>query len=248
MKVYILGSGQMALSMALGFRDSGFEVLIIGRNEQSLKKALELGFETEFYGENYDITGKSIILAFSPNALAEVSQKLSGKAAVCISVLARASLNKLKSHIRALKYAVCLPNLAAKFRVSVTPYMGDEASEKYLNAIGSSMRFENEKEFRAACVLSACSPAYLAIVADSLANGAVLQGVNHDSAQKLVVDSFSSMARLLKNTHPSILRDAVCTPAGMSIEGVLELEKNGVRAAFMKAVVASAEKMKIENE
>lgn len=242
MKIYILGSGAMGKAMAFGLRDSGFEVIIVGRTKASISELKKLGFETELYGDKYDITGKNIILAFKPYALEVVSKILNGKAAICVSVLARTDLTTLKSSIRALKYSVCLPNLAAKFRASITPFMGDEVASDIINGFGQSVKFESEREFTAAGVISGCAPAYLAVVAESLANGAVQQGVKSASAYKLVSGLFDSVAKLLCDTHPAILKDAVCSPAGTTIEGIAKLEEYGVRSAFIKAVEASSNK------
>ena len=43
-------------------------------------------------------------------------------------------------------------------------------------------------------------------------------------------------------SNPAALRDAVCTPGGMTIEGIHELEERGVRGTMMKAILRSAEK------
>nr|MBP3724174.1 pyrroline-5-carboxylate reductase [Campylobacter sp.] len=242
MKVYILGSGAMGKAMAFGLKDSGFDVVIVGRTRTSVMELKKIGFETELYGERYDITGKNIILAFKPYALELVSKMLIGKAAICVSVLARTDLATLKSSIRSLKYAVCLPNLAAEFRASITPFIGDEAANEIINGFGQSVRFESDREFTAAGVISGCAPAFLAMVAESLANGAVAQGVKFESAYKLVSGLFDSVSKLLGNTHPALLKDAVCSPAGTTIEGVAKLEECGIRSAFIKAVEASSNK------
>lgn len=242
MKVYILGNGAMGRAMAFGLKDSGFEVVIVGRTRASMADLKKLGFEIELYGEKYDITGKNIILAFKPYALEVVSKILSGKAATCVSVLARTDLKTLKSSIRALKYAVCLPNLAAKFKASMTPFIGDESASEIINGFGQSVRFESEREFVAAGVISGCAPAFLAMVAESLANGAVQQGVKSDSAYKIVSGLFDSVSKLLNDAHPALLKDAVCSPAGTTIEGIAKLEECGIRSAFIKAVEASSNK------
>ena len=243
MQIHILGNGAMASAMALGLKDK-FDLIIVGRSKEKLENLANLGFKTEIYGQNYDISGKNIILAFKPYALGDMAKILRGKARICISVLAMTNLEKLNA-INSEKFAVCMPNIAAKFKSSVTPYFtNDDDSEIYeiLSAFGKAVRLENEKDMACAGVLSGCAPAFLAMVAESLANGGVKCGLKKEIAANLTSGVFESSAKLLETMHPSLLKESVCSPGGTTIEGVLELEKMGIRSAFASAVVKSFEK------
>jgi pyrroline-5-carboxylate reductase len=44
--------------------------------------------------------------------------------------------------------------------------------------------------------------------------------------------------------HPVKLKDMVTTPAGTTIEGLMELERLGLRAAIISAVTKAAERAK----
>lgn len=246
MQIYILGNGAMASAMAIGLKDK-FEVIVVGRSEKKLENLANLGFKTEIYGSSYDISNKNIILAFKPYALGDMAKILRGKARICISVLAMSNLEKL-SVINSEKTCVCMPNIAAKFKSSVTPYFVefdgkfDDEIYEILSTFGKAVRVENEKDMACAGVLSGCVPAFLAMVAESLGNGGVKCGLKKEIASNLVSGVFESSAKLLENMHPSLLKESVCSPAGTTIEGVLELEKHGIRSAFASAVVKSFEK------
>ncbi len=244
MTVYILGSGAMGSAMAYGLRNSGFEVVVVGRTATSISNLKKDGFKCEIYGESYDISGKTLILAFKPYALEDAAKRLSGKATLCISVLARTTVDTLKKHVRAGAYAVCMPNLAARWNASITPFIGGDAASEILNGFGECVKCDSESEFAAAGVIAGCAPAYLALVAGALASGAVAEGLNANAAHKAVKGVFESTAKMLANSHPALLIDAVCSPAGTTIEGVAQLESAGVRGAFMAAVKASAGKQK----
>ena len=172
---------------------------------------------------------------------------LRGKERICISVLAMSNLEKL-SVINSEKTCVCMPNIAAKFKSSVTPYFSESGGKfddeiyEILSTFGKAVRVENEKDMACAGVLSGCAPAFLAMVAESLGNGGVKCGLKKEIASNLVSGVFESSAKLLENMHPSLLKESVCSPAGTTIEGVLELEKHGIRSAFASAVVKSFEK------
>ena len=246
MQIHILGNGAMASAMAFGLKDK-FEIIVVGRSKEKLENLANLGFKTEIYGDSYDISGKNLILAFKPYALDDMAKILRGKARISISVLAMTNLEKL-SVINSEKTCVCMPNIAAKFKSSVTPYFAefdgkfDDEIYEILSAFGKAVRLESQKDMACAGVLSGCVPAFLAMVAESLGNGGVKCGLKKEIASNLVSGVFESSAKLLDKMHPSLLRESVCSPAGTTIEGVLELEKNGIRSAFASAVVKSFEK------
>lgn len=238
-KIYILGSGAMANSMAKGLENSGFKVVLVSRG-----KLENSSYENELYNEIYDITDKNVILAFKPYALSEVAPKLKGTAKCVLSVLARTDLDTIKNALNAHKYAICMPNLAASHNASITPFMGDLELENIINGFGSSVFVSSKTEFDAAGVISGCAPAFLALVAEALANGVVLGGVKAKDANKLVSGVFLGTAKLLEDLHPAIFKERVCSPAGTTIEGVAKLEEMGIRSAFIQAVKASIDKQK----
>lgn len=245
MKVYIFGGGTMGTAIARGLRVNGFEIVIVERN-----KNLELeneGFEVEVYGSNYDIKGKNIILAFKPYALESVSKILINEAKVCISVLARTPLETLKKSIKSQTHAVCLPNIAAKFCSSITPFICDKQENlvsEILDGFGKSVRVMSQAELDAGSVLAGCAPAFLAIVAEALANAGVKEGLKNSDAKNLVSGLFNGFSKLLENSHPSLIKEAVCSPGGTTIAGVAQLEKLGLRGLFFEAVRASCEKQR----
>lgn len=238
MRIYILGNGAMGSAMAYGLRDK-FEVILVGRSKDSLAKFSE--FKTEIYGSSYDISDKNIILAFKPYALKDMTSILKGRANLCISVLAMTNLADIKG-VLSKAYCVCLPNIAAKYKASTTAYYTDSSDElitDILNSFGKAVRVENESELRVAGALAGCVPAYLAVVAEALANGGVKEGLKKEISLNLVNSVFNSTAKLLKNYHPALLKELVCSPKGTTIKGVYELEKSSVRGAFMDALSAS---------
>ncbi|EAI4415207.1 pyrroline-5-carboxylate reductase [Campylobacter fetus] len=247
MKIYILGGGNMGTAMAYGLKNSGFDVIIVCRDKEKLANFKKIGFCAEIYGKSYDIKDKNIILAVKPYALSSVSNLLSGEAKVCISVLARTGIEMLNSSIKAKNYAVCLPNIAAKFNSSVTPFISDGDDNtivEILNGFGKCVKLETKNELDAASVLAGCAPAYLALVAEALSNAGVLEGLKKDDANFLVNGLFDGFAKLLKSSHPALIKESVCSPAGTTIEGVAKLEECGVRHAFLQAVKASAKKQR----
>mgnify|MGYP002615056321 FL=1 len=95
----------------------------------------------------------------------------------------------------------------------------------------------------AACALSGCGPAFCALLAEALADGAVACGLPRDKARRYAAQTMEGTAKLMRQTgaHPGAVKDAVCSPGGSTIQGVRVLEANGFRAAAIDAVIAAFE-------
>ena len=102
----------------------------------------------------------------------------------------------------------------------------------------------DEDKIDAASALSGCGPAFVALFAEALADGAVECGLPRDKANRYAAQTLLGTAELLLSSgkHPGQIKDGVCSPGGSTIEGVHALEANGFRGAVMDAVVAAYEK------
>ena len=94
--------------------------------------------------------------------------------------------------------------------------------------------------------LSGSSPAFMFMIIEAMADGAVLEGMPRDKAYKFAAQTMLGSAKMVLETgkHPGELKDMVCSPAGTTIEGVAELERSGVRASIINAVRQATEKSK----
>lgn len=94
--------------------------------------------------------------------------------------------------------------------------------------------------------VTGCSPAYVFMFLEAMADAAVHQGMPRKQAYRLAAQAVLGSAKMLLETemHPGELKDMVCSPAGSTIEGVRMLEKNGFRSAVFEALCAAAEKGK----
>ncbi len=104
----------------------------------------------------------------------------------------------------------------------------------------------DEKHMDAVTGLSASGPAYVYIILESLAEAGVKVGLPRHIATLLAAQTALGAARVVLDTgdHPALLKDAVTTPAGCTIDGILELEEGKLRVTLIKAVVKAAERAK----
>ena len=121
-----------------------------------------------------------------------------------------------------------------------TPSDIDLALEMF-NTIGRTVVVD-EKHMDAITGLSASGPAFIYIVLESLAEGGVKVGLPRDLATLLAAQMTLGAAKMVLETghHPALLKDAVTTPAGCTIDGILELEEGKLRVTLIKAVVKAA--------
>lgn len=92
--------------------------------------------------------------------------------------------------------------------------------------------------------LSGCGPAYVCLFAEALADGAVACGLSRSKANLYAAQTLLGTAKMILETesHPGVLKDAVCSPGGTTIAGVRVLEEHAFRAAAADAVIAAYEK------
>ena len=116
-------------------------------------------------------------------------------------------------------------------------------AEEVLGAVGVVVRVP-EKLLDAVTGLSGSGPAYVFLVAEALVEAGVLAGLPRDVAETLAFQTLLGAARLLADGDdgPAALRAAVTSPGGTTAAGLRELERHGVRAAFLDAVTAAAER------
>lgn len=104
----------------------------------------------------------------------------------------------------------------------------------------------DEKHMDAVTGLSASGPAFIYIILESLAEAGVKVGLPRDIATLLAAQTTFGAAKMVLETgyHPALLKDAVTTPAGCTIDGILELEEGGLRVTLIKAVMRAAQRAK----
>lgn len=239
----------MALAIAHGL-NRGYSIEVVGRSMARLEKfEKELGTEVQKHLiDGFDMSSKRIILCVKPANIVEVGAKLRGTADVVYSVLAGTTLESLQQHINAKAHVRTMPNVAATVRRSMTTLTGDvsyrKEAESLFDAIGHTLWVNSEKEMDIATALAGSGPAYLALVSEALADGAVKQGLKRDHAMKLMRGLFEGFGTLIQHEHPALLKDRVMSPGGTTAAGYSALEDAGVRKGCIDAIEKAYAKAK----
>ncbi len=120
-----------------------------------------------------------------------------------------------------------------------------EMAERIFETVGRTVTVD-EKHMDAVTGLSASGPAYIYIIIEALAEAGVKVGLSRDVATQLAAQTTLGAAKMVLETgyHPAMLKDAVTTPAGCTIDGILELEEGGLRVTLIKAVMRATQRAK----
>ncbi|MGD0294767.1 MAG: pyrroline-5-carboxylate reductase [Terracidiphilus sp.] len=118
-----------------------------------------------------------------------------------------------------------------------------ELAQRIFQTVGRTVVVD-EKHMDAVTGLSASGPAFIYIIIEALAEAGVKVGLPRDTATELAAQTTFGAAKMVLETgyHPALLKDAVTTPAGCTIDGILELEEGGLRVTLIKAVMRATER------
>lgn len=200
-----------------------------------------------------------IFIAVKPYAVGEllegIGKELSENSeAVIISMAAAVSIGAIEAHLPA-KMAVIriMPNTPVKVGEGVVAFSKNKFTterdtEYFLDFMSGCGIVEELPEglIDAESALAGCGPAFAYMFIEALSDGAVRCGLPRAQAIEYAAATLKGAAEMVLTTgsHPGALKDAVCSPGGSTIEGVLTLEAGGFRSSAAEAVVAAYEKTK----
>jgi pyrroline-5-carboxylate reductase len=245
--ITFIGNGNMALSIAQGLKKK-YTLEVVGRNVEKLnafEKRLGVTVNKHLLSD-FNVEGKTLLLCVKPTNIKEVKKELKGSADLLISVLAGINLTTLKEAFGAKQTVRAMPNLAASVGESMTTLTGDtdakEEALSLLQAIGSTLWLNSEKELDIATALAGSGPAYLTLIAEALTDGAVKEGLRREEAMQVMRGLFAGFGKLIQEEHPALIKDGVMSPGGTTAAGYSALEDGNVRASCINAIQRAHQK------
>jgi len=259
-KLGIIGAGKIGEALAAGVAAKGLvakgDIVLSDRFEARLA---ELSAKTGLraISDNREVVRSSdvIILSVKPKNVTEVLEEIKselGPKKLLISVAAGVSLELLEATVpQGVPVIRTMPNMAVGIGEGMTvlspgAHVGKDDLEwatELFRSVGRALVLE-EQYMDAVTGLSGSGPAYVYMIIEAMADGGLKLGLPRDVAFELAAQTVLGAARnvLVAGEHPAKLRDMVTTPAGTTIEGVLELEAGGLRVTLVNAVVKAAER------
>jgi len=256
-KLSVLGAGKLGGILLRAYLKQGLfkaknVTATVKHGEKATALTKELGVSVS--GDNRQAVKDAdiILLGVKPQVVAEVLKEIApeiGSKVLVISVAASVPTSYLEQHLASngakngsVAVVRAMPNTPAAVGCAMTGICrGAHARAEHLemfDAVGRTVVVD-EKNMDAVTGLSASGPAFAYIILESLAEAGVKVGLPRDVATLLAAQTMKGSASVVLETgdHPALLKDSVTTPAGCTIDGILELEEGKLRVTLIKAVV-----------
>jgi pyrroline-5-carboxylate reductase len=258
MTVAILGTGKMGEALLSGLLRSGYSPASVTAATRRPERASEL---RDRYGvEVTDAASAAkmadtLVLAAKPQDMGRLLDEIAPAVSpgqLVISVAAGITTafigSRLTGEVPVVRVMSNTPVLVdeAMSVISAGAFAGEEhlrRAEELLRPVGKVLRIP-ESQQDAATALSGSGPAYVYYLVESMVDAGILLGMGRAAALEMVTQAVYGAATMLRESgeHPVILREAVTSPGGTTISAIRELERHGVRAAFIAAIEAARDR------
>jgi pyrroline-5-carboxylate reductase len=257
--IAVLGAGKMGEALLSGLLRSGVVapagvVAAVRRGDRAAQLRDAYGIQVLTAAEAASLA-ETLVIAVKPQDMAALLGEIAGAVTaskLVISIAAGIPTSFIEGRLA--------PDVPVVRVMSNTPVLVDEAmsvispgshagephlkrAEELLSPVGKVLRIP-ESQQDAATALSGSGPAYVYFLVEAMVDAGILLGMPRATALEMVKQAVYGAATMLRDSgeHPVILREAVTSPGGTTISAVRELEKHGVRAAFLAAIEAARDR------
>lgn len=263
MRLAIIGLGNMGQAILSGLLKS--EILNAENITAADKKFADSNFKLKDDFSNIKVTADNqkavreadyIILAVKPQIIESVLEDIKETAAskVIISIAAGVKTDFISKYFsEKAKIIRVMPNTPALVAEGMSALYyspaveADERAfvEKIFNSLGKTTKVK-ESDMDAVTGISGSGPAFVYMFIEAMADAGVLNGLDRSTSLTLAAQTVKGGAEMVLSSgdHPAELKDMVCSPAGTTIAGVAELEKNAFRSSVITAVKKAAARSK----
>jgi pyrroline-5-carboxylate reductase len=260
MNLAVLGTGKLGGILLRAYLKQGLfppknVSATVRHEEKAAALSKELGVRVTTSNRDAVKYADVILLAVKPQVVGDVLKEIkpvTGKTTLIISVAASVPTSYIEQRVAEKVPVVrAMPNTCSIVGTGMTGICrGAHASSEHLEiakamfgAVGRTVVVD-EKNMDAVTGLSASGPAFVYIILESLAEAGVKVGLPRDISTLLAAQTMKGAASVVLETgdHPALLKDSVTTPAGCTIDGILELEEGKLRVTLIKAVVKATQR------
>ena len=257
-KIAVLGAGKLGEAVLGGLLDAKTlkpdDIIATAAHQARLDDLSErFGVRTTLDNVEAVQAASMVLLCVKPKTIAKVVDEVAGAldaSKLVVTAAASVTAGFIEARLTgAVPVVRAMPNTPCLIRKGMTGLApGAHATEEHVEtargvfeAVGRTVVVD-ERHMDAITGLSASGPAFIYIVIESLAEGGVKVGLPRDVATELAAQTVLGAGAMVLETgeHPALLKDMVTTPAGCTIDGILELEDGGLRVTLIKAIVKAS--------
>ncbi len=264
-RLAFIGCGAMAEAMIAGLLRKkliGADNIAGSHPRQARREELHVKYGIEMFEHNREAalaavpdesqTASIVIVAVKPQRLSRVLDELKGAIhsdQVVVSIVAGSKMQTIIDELLHAAVVRAMPNTPAQIGEGVTAWTASpavsETQQTYiralLEALGKTVRVDNERQIDMATALSATGPTYIFLVMEALIDAGVHMGFSRHVAEQLVHQTMLGAVLFARESHkhPAELRNMVTSPGGTSAEAIYQMEKGSLRTVLSKAVWAA---------
>jgi pyrroline-5-carboxylate reductase len=246
MRIGFIGAGNMASALARGLGEPALVSDIDASRAEAL--AAEIGGQAVASNAELAAQADAVVLAHKPAQLDAVAAEIRDNAKAVVSILGGVPVAAIEAAYPDRPVYRLMPSIPVEVRQGVVCYAPgrlagegpeDEVRELF-GRLGTLVDIPEDLIDAATAVMS-CAPAFYALVVEALVDAGVRQGLEHDTAGRMAVDTLAGTAAVLSehDLDTAELRRRVTSPGGMTERGLKVLEAAGLRVAFDDAVAAA---------
>lgn len=258
--IAILGAGKMGGILLSAFLNSGLlrpdqVTATVAHAERASALATRLGVRCVTDNLAASREADLILVATKPTQVVEVVRQIAPAlkpGRLIISIAASVTTGAIEAAAgEGIAVVRAMPNTPARLGAGMTAVVrgryasGDQTAlaERMFRTVGRVVEVD-EKHMDAVTGLSGSGPAFLYIILEALTEAGVNVGLPREVATQLAAQTAYGASRMVLETgaHPALLKDEVTTPAGCTVDGILELEAGGLRVTLIKAVKRATER------
>ncbi len=257
--IAVIGAGNLGIAIAKGIVEKGVrkpeEIVLTRRSIDPINYLTHDGFKITTDNLQAVAQSRIIMLCVQPKQVKGVLKELNGvltKDHVIVSVITGVTIDEIRSELKLdLPVIRAMPNTAIGIGESMTSIASKNASEHLeeiqllFGTLGLTLVIE-EKLMQAATVLGASGIAFFLRFLRAATQGGIQMGFDAEEAQMIAVQTAKGAASLIltNKQHPEVEIDRVTTPEGCTIEGLNEMEHQGLSSALIKGLMVSYNKIK----
>ncbi len=254
-KFAVIGAGKMGEILMSALLDAGSvrknQFIATAKHQERIDYlAKTYGIETTLNNAEAVRKADVILLCVKPQnsipVLESIREELNENK-LLISIVTSLTTSKMEEVLgKPVPVIRAMPNTPALLKAGITALSGGkfsrpedlEKAKAIFSSVGRAL-IVDEHHMDAVTALSASGPAFIFIMIEALAEGGVMVGLPRETATELVAQTALGAAKMVLETgkHPALLKDQVTTPAGCTIDGILQMEEGGIRVTLIKTIV-----------